>query len=72
VVGVNATGVPDEWPANRVVGRSVGAMEGAQGQSSAGRRGRVQREWQRTVRENKKALCGNRRPSNDCLPYEKS
>jgi hypothetical protein len=22
--------------------------------------------------ENKKALCGNRRPSNDCLPYEKS
>ena len=20
----------------------------------------------------KKALCGNRRPSNDCLPYEKS
>jgi hypothetical protein len=20
----------------------------------------------------KKALCGNRRPSNDCLPYEKT
>ena len=23
-------------------------------------------------RGKKKALCGNRRPSNDCLPYEKS
>ena len=22
-------------------------------------------------RDKKKALCGNRRPSNDCLPYEK-
>src|SRR6185437_16068025 len=22
--------------------------------------------------KNKKALCGNRRPSNDCLPYENS
>jgi hypothetical protein len=25
-----------------------------------------------TRRGKKKALCGNRRPSNDCLPYEKS
>lgn len=23
-------------------------------------------------RDKKKALCGNRRPSNDCLPYENS
>jgi len=29
-----------------------------------------EKEWGR--REIKKALCGNRRPSNDCLPYEKS
>jgi hypothetical protein len=24
------------------------------------------------IRAKKKALCGNRRPSNDCLPYENS
>jgi len=31
-------------------------------------RGRVARPERR---DKKKALCGNRRPSNDCLPYEK-
>ena len=32
---------------------------------------RQARGWGGWGRGKKKALCGNRRPSNDCLPYEK-
>ena len=43
---------------------------------SAVRRGEGEEEGGRVARREKagqkKALCGNRRPSNDCLPYEKS
>jgi hypothetical protein len=59
-----------------VKGQERGTGRGKDGQgddwprANAGERRRArERDPQRGK---KKALCGNRRPSNDCLPYEKS
>jgi len=52
------------------------AGEGNAGEASSEHTGGMRRDRtrrrRRTQRGKKKALCGNRRPSNDCLPYEKS
>ena len=48
-----------------------GRMVGAEDKSEARVGGKAE-AGEECGRKIKKALCGNRRPSNDCLPYENS
>jgi len=58
-------------------GRAIRRREGQggcrwrMGCGVAGWRLKGRDEGRRAAKGKKKALCGNRRPSNDCLPYEK-
>ena len=53
-----------EWGKDMGEGGVIGDVKDMGGSRQA-------RGWGGWGRGKKKALCGNRRPSNDCLPYEK-
>ena len=80
------TGTPCKWAAK--IEKNYCKKQGKEGKEKASKKEGKKREEENgggtgpgkgaradggaSAAQIKKALCGNRRPSNDCLPYEKS